>query len=90
MSAHFNKDPDSIENFTVDWTQALDGDTIATSSWIVPSGVTQVAASNTTVLATIKLSGGTLGNTYAVINRITTTTSGETLDETLYIYSIAA
>lgn len=90
MSANFNKDPDAIENFTVDWALALGSDTISSSTWIVPSGMTQVAASNTTVLATIQLSGGTLGSTYAVVNRITTTTSGETLDETINVYILAA
>jgi len=88
MSANFNKDPEAIENFTVDWTQALNGDTIASSTWSVPTGITQAAASNTTTQATIKLSGGVLGASYAVVNRITTTTSGETLDETLNIYIV--
>ena len=84
-SPYFVKDPNAIETFTVDWAAPLGTDTIASSSWIVPSGIAQVSIGNTTTKATIKLSGGTAGTTYMVTNRIITTTSGETLDASIYI-----
>jgi len=81
------KDPDENKVFGFDWgTKYFKGvDTIATSIWILPSGLVEVSKSNTTTQAFIKLSGGTLGQTYRVTNRITTTTSTETLDQELDI-----
>lgn len=80
----FQKDPDAVLDYRVDWTDWLDGDTIATSTWIVPSGITQDSESNSTTTATIWLSDGTEGTTYGVVNRITTT-GGRTDDRTIYI-----
>lgn len=63
-----------VLDYTVDWTKWLDEveDTIATSTWIVPTGLTKVTETNTTKLATVWLSGGTVGTNYTVTNRITT------------------
>lgn len=82
----FVKDPDATLDYRADWTLWLDGDTIATSSWIVPAGLTNEAeainAENT--VAIVWLSGGTLGQKYEVINRIVTN-AGRTDDRTLTI-----
>ncbi|MBI2818111.1 MAG: hypothetical protein HYX72_14345 [Acidobacteria bacterium] len=72
MSQQFTKDPEATLDYAVDWTRWLSGDTIQTSEWTVPAGLTQVNASNTTTKATIWLSGGTAGQSYTVTNRITT------------------
>lgn len=82
MPDNFVKDPDEVEFYVRDWSADLDGDTIATSTWTVPSGITKDSDTNTTTTATIKLSGGTLGSDYALVNRITTA-AGRTLDKTL-------
>ena len=70
----FPKDPDSIEPYTVDWGTLgwLGSDTIASSTWTVPAGITEVSASSTTTVATILLSGGTSGASYSLVNEITT------------------
>ena len=62
----------SFKDYTVDWTAWLAGDTIATSNWSVPTGLTQTSASSSTAAATIWLSGGTVPNDYEVHNTITT------------------
>lgn len=73
------KGPSDILSYGLDWTAWLSGDTIATSTWAVAtSTLTTVGTSNTTKVATIKVSGGTVGTTYTVTNTITTTTSAET------------
>ena len=71
---NFTKDPQAVLDYTIDWTKWLDevGDSIATSTWIVPTGLTKVTETNTTKLATVWLSGGTVGENYTVTNRITT------------------
>ena len=71
---NFIKDPDAVLDYTLDWTKWLDevGDTIETSTWIVPAGLTKVTETNTAKLATVWLSGGTVGENYTVTNRITT------------------
>ncbi len=80
----FWKDPDSIEDFTIDWSDHLGSDTIATSVWTVPSGLTQDSETETTTTATVTLSGGTVGAFHTVTNRITTD-GGRTLDQSIHI-----
>jgi len=88
----FIKDPDAIEWFGVDWTDRLAGelplvaaDTIGTSSWTVPAGLTSVSTMLTDYVTGVKLSGGTAGESYRVVNEIVTTTSTETLQATILI-----
>src|SRR3990172_6219635 len=72
------KDPDSKLNYTLDWTEWLDGLSIAGSTWARATGstgITLVVNSNTTKKTTVVVSGGTAGATYKVINRITTSSS---------------
>jgi len=71
---NFTKDPQAVLDYAIDWTKWLDevGDSIETSTWIVPTGLTKVTETNTSKLATVWLSGGTVGENYTVTNRITT------------------
>ena len=81
----FIKDPNAILSYTIDWgTNYLGSDTIATSTWTVPTGITQTSASNDTTNAVIWLSGGTAGQQYEVTNRIVTA-GGLTDERTLTI-----
>lgn len=82
MTDTFVKDPDEVLDYVRDWSAALGDDTIATSVWTVPTGLTKDSDTNTTTTATIWLSGGTLGANYEVLNRITTA-GGRTFDKTL-------
>lgn len=84
MADDFVKDPDEVLDYVRDWSALLGDDTIATSTWTVPSGITKDSDTNTTTTATIWLSGGTLGTDYALVNRITTA-GGRTHDKTLTI-----
>lgn len=68
----YDKDPDAVEEVVLDWTTYLGSDTIATSTWpVTPSGIAS-DFSNTTTTATVLLSGGTAGQSYDFINRVTT------------------
>ncbi|AIY17795.1 hypothetical protein GUY44_07230 [Pimelobacter simplex] len=83
--ANFTKDPDADLDYTRDWAPWLaGGDTIETSTWIVEDGIDHSRESHTDTAATIWLTGGTVGRTYSVTNRITTT-SGRTDDRTFTI-----
>ena len=74
--------PDSIEKRAADgldytprltaWLADSGGDAIASVAWTVPAGITQNNATNTTTTATIWLSGGTAGQTYRILCRVTT------------------
>lgn len=55
-------------------------DTISTSSWVAPAGGTEETNQATTTQATIKLSAGTVGESYLLTNIITTTNSQETAE----------
>lgn len=83
-----SKDPGDITNWTFDYSaemSALGDDTIATSSWVLDSSLTEVAESNTDTTATVKISGGVAGTRVECTNTITTTTSGETFERTVLL-----
>ena len=68
------KDPDAVLDYKVDWSTWLAeiSDTIATSSWDVPTGLTEDSDENNETEAVVWLSGGTAGQTYTVTNHIVT------------------
>lgn len=75
------KDPDSTTDIPFNWALDLNGDTISTSSFVLPDGLTSVSTSSTTTTATIFVSGGSEGRVYRVTNRIVTA-GGRTWDWT--------
>lgn len=78
------KDPNEVIDHDLTWADQMTdlSDTIATSTWTVPSGITKDSSSNTTTLTKVWLSGGTTGQTYTLLNRITTA-GGRTLDQSV-------
>ena len=80
----YEKDPDAVLDYQHDWTAWLNGDTIVTSNWIVPAGLTLVTDTKTAATTTVWLSGGTIGVTYRVVNRVTTA-GGRTDDRSLFL-----
>ncbi len=111
MTSTFTKDPDSLNDpYHVVWCSLdstndgsasddgkLQGATIASSDWTVPSGLTEASATTsaisiqgvsyaTNTVATIYLNGGTAGTDYTVVNQITTSDSpSRTLDRSIII-----
>lgn len=77
-----NKDPDEVLDYQIDWSDRLGADTIATTTWVVPSGITKDSDTNDDTTTTIWLSGGTTGETYSLTNRITTA-GGRTMDQSV-------
>lgn len=68
-------DPDAILDYRWDWTAWLaDGETISSVDWIVPDGITKddTRSTHDATTATIWLSGATLGKSYNITCRITT------------------
>lgn len=80
----FVKDPDSTVDFPFNWKAELGADTIFTSEFLLPDGLTLVSESNTTNTATPFVSGGSVGLIYRIVNRITTI-GGRTYDKTAYV-----
>lgn len=86
----YEKDPDAIEAYVVDWTDRLEGATLTDSTWVLPpasalslvSGSAAVEASGTGV----RVSGGTPGVAERVTNRVTFS-DGRVLDAELDIYT---
>jgi hypothetical protein len=76
-------DPDEVKDYTVDWTDLLDSDTISTSAWTIPAaatGLTKDSDTNTTTATTIWLSvtdpatnrAALVGKSFWLVNKITT------------------
>jgi hypothetical protein len=80
----FVKDPDAVLDYAGNWGPWLNSDTILTSVWEVPSGITKDSDSHTSATTLIWLSGGSVGQTYQLRNRITTA-AGRTDDRTIAI-----
>lgn len=87
QNGYQEKDPNAIKSWKWDWSgylTSLDADTIATSTFTVPADLTKEGEGNTATTATVKLSGGTVGEIYSVTNRITTT-NGDTEEASMYL-----
>ena len=83
--SEYNKDPDAVLDYSVDWSTWLGSDTISSSTWpVVPSGITKDSDTNDTTGTTVWLSGGTAGQTYLLTNRIVTA-GGRTDDRSITI-----
>lgn len=87
----FEKTSAEIESFGIDYTDRLSNeiiqnDTISTSVWSVPAGITSVidAVDQNSTRVTIKVSGGTDGENYVLLNTITTN-GGRTLADDIII-----
>lgn len=68
----FYKDPDAYLDYVWDWSEWLGDDTIVSHDVTVETGLTLESESTTTTAVTVWLSGGTLGETYAVTVKIDT------------------
>lgn len=86
MAKQFVKDPDAVLDYHWNWAEWLadDGDTIASHSVVVPTGLTLGAHSNTSAAVTAWLAGGAAGAIYDVVCRIVTA-GGRTDDRTAKI-----
>lgn len=76
------KDPSDISWWSLDLASFLNGDTLATATWTLPTGLTKAAETNTTTVAKVKISGGTAGESYACVLDVTTT-DGQTFQRTI-------
>lgn len=71
------KDPGETLDYDIDWTSRLNGTTITGSTWSV-NGTSLVTSNptNSTTMTKVTLSGGTLNQTYTLLNTITTALNG--------------
>jgi hypothetical protein len=72
ISARWEKRATAVLDYQINWATWLGTDTIATSTWSVPAGITKDSDTNTTTTATIWLKSGTVGTTYELTNTIVT------------------
>lgn len=86
----YEKDPDAVEAYAIDWTDRLEGATISSSTWHVPDGATLTVVEGSAAVedgATgVRLSGGTSGLATRVTNRVTLS-DGRTLDAEIDVYT---
>lgn len=86
------KDPDEVLDYRLDWlgTPSKPGplygldDQISNSLWVVPPGLTSEIETSDNGSSTIWLSGGATGESYNILNRITTS-AGRTMDQTVLL-----
>lgn len=78
------KTPTEEKDYGVDWEDQLNGATIASSSWTVPSGISSLGDSIDGSSTVIRLSGGTAGTNYTLTNEIDTS-AGEHLQSAIEV-----
>jgi len=84
----FTKDPQDVLDYVLDWSDWLDtSETISTSTWTVPSGITKDSDSKSSSETVIWLSGGTVYENYRLVNHIVTSLNREK-DQTIIIYIV--
>lgn len=88
MYTIIEKDADENAQIDVDWSAALETDTITSSSWGVPTGLTLVGSQNTATTTRAYLDDGTLGQHYYISNSITTL-AGRTTKRTFVVRIIS-
>ena len=82
----FIKDPDAVLDYAFDWEEYWleSGETIASHTITVPTGITKDSDSELDGIVTVWLSGGTAESTYDVACEIVTT-NGRTDERTISI-----
>lgn len=84
-SASWDKDPDAVLDYGLDWSDWLaNSETITGSTWTPSAGITVESNSSTGSATTVWLSGGVAGLPYTVVNHITTN-QGRQDDRTITI-----
>jgi hypothetical protein len=80
------KDPNEVKDWTLDWgaKRLADAETISTSSWTIPTGITKDSDTDADTTTTVWLSGGTAGVHYTLTNRVTTS-QGRTFDWSIVV-----
>jgi hypothetical protein len=69
------KDPQETKDYYVDWANVLaTGETIASDTWTIPTGISEAAALTATVgaISYVGLTGGTAGQSYTLVCTMTT------------------
>jgi hypothetical protein len=80
-----SKDPEETLDYKVDWSKRLGSDTITASSWPnPPAGITVNTESFAPKSTTIWLVGGTIGQSYTFVNRITTA-AGRVMEQSVVL-----
>ena len=69
--AYLPKHPSAILEYQLAWSTWLGTNTISSSAYTVPSGITKLSESNTTTTSTVRLSGGTDETDYQCDNQVT-------------------
>jgi hypothetical protein len=88
----FRKDPDAVLDYGFNWNDPsapggpwlATGETISTSAWTIPDGLTKGNEAHDDSITVVWLSGGTAGQSYTVTNRITSS-AGRTDDRSFEI-----
>jgi len=68
----FTKDPDAVLDYKNNWLAWLGTDRIIASTWTATAGITIDSDTFTRNETVVWLSGGTVGSSYTLVNRITT------------------
>jgi len=85
----YEKTTTETYDYIIDWSDFLDeGDTISTSEWIIPDGITKVDELKASDFTDIWLTSGTVGTSYTIINLIVTV-NGRTSERYIVVNIIA-
>jgi hypothetical protein len=86
-----SKDPNDIEDFSLDWSNQLNGEELVAAAWSIinAAGVVVEAWSVASPFAKVRLSGGNENETAIFLCRATTST-GRQIDQTVKLGLVSA
>lgn len=79
------KDPNEVLDYSIDWSQRLNGDVINASSWTVGGTLVAANTSFSNTVSTVWLSGGTANSAPLSCKCQITTLAGRTMDQSVQI-----
>lgn len=74
------KDPDETLDYSIEWADRLEDDSIDECVWTLPAGLSSTNETRVDTLTTIYIAGGILGESYIINCRITTA-AGRVMEE---------
>lgn len=81
------QDPSAVKRYYIDWASVVGENSIVSSDWNVPDGITGDSEIYDATRTSIRISGGVDGEMYRITNHISMSPSGEE-DEGTIVFRI--
>lgn len=82
------QDPSAVKRYYIDWASVVGENSIISSEWDVPDGITGDLADHDATKTSIRISGGVSGQVYRITNHISISSADGEEDEGTLVFRI--